>query len=396
MKMRPFVFHVDIDAFFAAVEVMLRPELRGLPVIVGGMPDERGVVCTASYEARRYGVHSGMSLRMAGRKCPHGVFLRGRHPVYRDISRRFMDCLRRFSPRVEPVSVDEAYVDLGGMDYLNPSVSDLARRIKEEVERTIDLKVSAGLAFTRMGAKLATEAAKPGGLMVVADEREFVSRMSIEKVPGIGPQTQMILLGLGVRRVSDLERRYPGLWKRTVGVHLLGGRRFPASREPASRSFSRETTFPADISDQRMILSHLSYLLQRLSAHLVREELFAGRIEVKARFNDFSTFTARSALPFPTYSYPDMWKAVLLLWQRLRDRSDRPLRLVGVKVEDISEARDLLPFLDLRGERISAGLRRVRERYGFTAIATGRSMMLQALYPVERDGVVLKTASLTK
>ncbi|HDP95841.1 MAG TPA: DNA polymerase IV [Candidatus Aminicenantes bacterium] len=394
--MQPFVFHVDIDAFFAAVEVMLRPELRGRPVIVGGMPDERGVVCTASYEARRYGVHSGMSLRMAGRKCPHGVFLRGRHAVYRDISQRFMECLRRYSPRVEPVSVDEAYVDLGGMRYLNPSAADLAGQLKTEVERSIGLKVSAGLGFTRMGAKLATEAAKPGGLMVVLDEREFVSRMSIERVPGIGPQTEMILMGLGVRRVCDLERRYPDLWKRTVGVHLLGGKRFPAARVPASRSFSRETTFPQDIRDAGLLLSHLSYLVQRLSVHLVREEVFAGRIEVKARFDDFSTFTARSALPFPTYSYPDMWKTVLLLWQRLQTRRDRSLRLVGVKVEDISEARDLLPFLDLRGEQLSAGLRRVRDRYGFSAIATGRSMMLQALYPVEREGVILKTASLAK
>ncbi|MDY0297652.1 MAG: DNA polymerase IV [Acidobacteriota bacterium] len=394
--MQPFVFHVDIDAFFAAVEVMLRPELRGKPVIVGGMPDERGVVCTASYEARRYGVHSGMSLRMAARKCPHGVFLRGRHAVYREISQRFMTCLRRFSPRVEPVSVDEAYVDLGGMRYINPSVIDLAAELKSEVERTIELKVSAGLAFTRMGAKLATEMAKPGGLMVVMNEREFVARMSIERVPGIGPQTQMILLGLGVRRICELEKRYPALWKRAIGVHLLGGKRFPAPHAPASRSFSRETTFPRDIRDPDMLLSHLSYLVQRLSAHLVREELFAGRIEVKARFDDFSTFTARSALPFPTFSYPDMWKTVLMLWQRLQRRRDRPMRLVGVKVEEISEARDLLPFLDLRGEQLSAALRCVRERYGFSAIATGRSMLLQALYPAEREGLVLKTASLTK
>lgn len=394
--MQPFVLHVDIDAFFAAVEVMLRPELSGKPVIVGGMPDERGVVCTASYEARRYGVHSGMSLRMAGRKCPQGVFLRGRHSVYREISHRFFDCLRRHSPRVEPVSVDEAYVDMGGMGYVNPSVLDLAHHVKEDVERTIGLKVSAGLAFSRMGAKLATEAAKPGGLLVVADEGEFVSRMAIHKVPGIGPQTQMILMGMGVRRVRDLECRYPALWKRTVGVHLLGGSRFPTRREPASRSFSRETTFPEDIRDSRMILSHLSYLAQRLSVHLVREGLFAGRIEIKVRFSDFSTFTARSLLPFPTYSYPDMWKTSILLLQQLRERRDRPLRLVGVKVEDITRARDLLSFVDLRGEKLSSGLRQVRERYGFASISTGRSMMLQSLYPVEREGIVLKTASLTR
>lgn len=177
----PFVLHIDIDAFFASVEVMLNPALKGKPVIIGGLPTERGVVSTASYEARKYGVHSGMALQTAGQKCPHGVFLRGRYHVYSQVSQRFMDILRRFSPQVDVASIDEAYMDLSGSRYLYPSTYDMAQTIKETVEREIGIRVSMGLGFSRMGAKLATAVAKPGGIFYLMDEVEFVTHLSLEK-----------------------------------------------------------------------------------------------------------------------------------------------------------------------------------------------------------------------
>lgn len=392
----PFVFHIDIDAFFAAVEVMLNPSLKGKPVIVGGRHDDRGVVCTASYEARRYGIHSGMALRTAGKKCPHGIFLRGRYHVYSRISEGFFRCLRQFSPRVETVSVDEAYIDLSGMRHLSPSVYHLAQRIKETVEQTIGLKVSAGLGFSKLGAKMATEAAKPGGLFCVCNERDFLSQLSLEKIPGIGPHTLLILQGLGIRRVRELECRYPSIWKRVIAPHIYTNSTYPVRKEPATRSFSRETTFPEDIANRDLIMAHLSYLLDRLSVYLVEHRLFAGRIEVKVRFSDFSTFTKRSALDFPTYSYHQLWKTALRLLGTLLKKKKRALRLVGVKVEDITGERDLLPFVSIKGEKLSAGVQAVKHKYGFTAISTARALMLERLYPVEREGVVLKTASLTK
>ncbi len=392
----PFVFHIDIDAFFAAVEVMLNPSLKGKPVIVGGLPDERGVVCTASYESRKYGVHSGMALRTAGKRCPHGTFLRGRYHIYSRISQRLFHCLRQFSPRVEAVSVDEAYMDLSGMHHLSPSVYHLAQKIKDTVERTIGLKVSAGLGFSKLGAKLATEAAKPGGIFYIGHEREFLSQLSLEKIPGIGPHTLLILQGLGIRRVRELERKYPAIWKRVIAPHLYSTSAYPARKEPASKSFSRETTFPEDIGNRDLVMAHLSYLLDRLSVYLVEHRLFAGRIEVKVRFSDFSTFTRRSALAFPTYSYHQMWKTALRLLDTLLKKKKRPLRLVGVKVEDIAGERDLLPFVSIRGEKLSAGIRAVKQKYGFTSISTARALMLERLYPTEREGIVLKTASLTK
>lgn len=392
----PFVLHIDIDAFFAAVEVMLNPQLKGKPVIVGGMPDERGVVSTASYEARKYGVHSGMALRTAGQKCPHGIFVRGRYHVYSRISEKFMDCLRRFSPRVEPVSIDEAYIDLSGTRYLQPSVYTLAEKIKHAVERETGLKVSAGLGFSRLGAKLATEAAKPGGLFFLGDEKSFISNLSLEKIPGIGSHTLLILHAMGIKRVSELEKSYPSIWKRTIAPHFYSQSRYPAQREPKTKSFSRETTFPEDLTDRDMIGSHLAYLVDRLSVYLIEHKYFAGRIEVKVRFSDFSTYTMRRALEYPTYSYSNLWNTGLLLLDQLLKKKKLPLRLVGVKVEDIAATRDLLPFISIKSEQLSRGITDVKKRFGFSSIFTARELMLEKIYPVERDAIVLKTASLTK
>jgi DNA polymerase-4 len=391
----PSVLHLDIDAFFAAVEETLDPSLKGKPLIVGGLAHERGVVCTASYAARRFGVHSGMALRTAAKKCPQAVFRRGRYHLYSRISRQFFACLRRFSPRVEEVSVDEAYLDVGGSRYLCASVFDLAVRIKAAAERETGLKISAGLGFSRLGAKLACEAAKPGGLLWLHDEEEFISHLTLDKIPGVGPQTYFVMQGLGVRRVHELKQKYTTLWRKIFAGHQSGGLE-RGRPEPLNRSFSRETTFPEDIRAAGMLYSHLAYLLDRLAVQLLREKLFAGRIEVKVRFSDFSTFCRRTALTFPTFSYFHLWQSAQPMLQALLAKKDLPLRLVGVKVEDLQKSRDILPFFSLRDEQLTAGIGSVKERFGFSALSTARSLLLQDLYPLEREGIVLKTASLTK
>ena len=391
----PQVLHLDIDAFFAAVEELLDPSLRGKPLVVGGLAHERGVVCTASYAARRFGVHSGMALRTAAKKCPQAVFRRGRYHLYSRISRQFFACLRRFSPRVEEVSVDEAYLDVGGGRYLSSSVYDWAARIKAAAEAETGLKISAGLGYSRLGAKLACEAAKPGGLFWLHDEEEWISHLTLDKIPGVGPQTHFILQGLGVRRVHELKDRYISLWKKIFAGHQRGGLE-RGRPEPANRSFSRETTFPEDIRDEGLLHSHLAYLLDRLAMQLLRERLFAGRVEVKVRFSDFSTFCQRVALSFPTYSYFQLWQSALPLLQALLAKRDLSLRLVGAKVEDLQAGRDILPFFSLRDEQMTAAIHGVKERFGASALRSARSMLLEELYPVEREGMVLKTASLTK
>ena len=223
----------------------------------------------------------------------------------------------------------------------------------------------------------------------------MISHLTLDKIPGVGPQTYFVLQGLGVRRVHELKQKYISLWKKIFAGHQHGGLE-RGRPEPASRSFSRETTFPDDIRDAGMLYSHLAYLLDRLAVQLLREKLFAGRIEVKVRFSDFSTFCRRSALTFPTFSYFHLWQSAQPLLQALLAKKDLPLRLVGVKVEDLQTGRDILPFFSLRDEKMTAGISAVKNRFGFSALSTARAMLLQDLYPVEREGIVLKTASLTK
>lgn len=393
----PTILHIDIDAFFAAAEVLVNPSLKNKPVIVGGDPDVRGVVSTASYEARKYGVHSGMSLSEAKRKCPDGIFLRGNFHLYERISRQFFDCLREFSPDIEVTSIDEGYIGLKGMSYIYSSVYDAAKAIKKRVERRTGISVSIGLGFSRLGAKLATEVAKPGGIFYISDEKEFVSNLSLNKIPGIGQHTLLILNGMGIYRVKDLEKKYHSIWKRTVGYPLnFISKQYPGLRSPNSKSFSRETTFPHDILDIKLLKSHLAYLTGRLSLTLTDKKLYTGRIEVKVRFNDFSTFTKRISLPYPTYAYHDMWQAVSFLSEKLFKKKTRPLRLVGVKVEDMTRARGLLPFISLKDEKVSSGIFKIKSKYGTSSILTGQEMLLDKIYKKRKEGFVLKTASLTK
>jgi DNA polymerase-4 len=363
---------------------------------VGGLPDERGVVCTASYEARKYGVHSGMALRTAAKKCPHGIFLRGRYHIYNQVSEQFFLCLSRFSPLVEHTSIDEAYVDLSGSKYLSSSVYRLGEQIKLAVERETGLHVSAGLGVSKLGAKMATEAAKPGHFFIIYNERDFIENLSLEKIPGIGPAALLILQGLGITKVKQLETAYPSIWKRTIAPHFYHAAGYPLGKEPKTKSFSRETTFPEDISDREAIAAHLAYLVGRLAIHLSDSKLFTGRLEVKVRFSDFSTFSRRLALDFPTYSYTSLWQTAFKLLNELLTRKRLPLRLVGVKVEDIISRRDLLPFVSFKGEKLISGINDIKKRFGFSSIVTARELLLKEIYPVEREGVVLKTASLTK
>jgi DNA polymerase-4 len=205
MKRRCIV-HIDIDAFFAAVEELLDPSLKGKPVIVGGLPHERGVASTASYEARKFGVHSGMPLRKAYELCPNGVFVRGNYQIYSSFSKKFFDVLSRYTPDVEEASLDEAYVELTRCRPLYSSFSHTVREMKQQVEKELGLTVSVGMGPSKLLAKLATNKAKPGGLVEVepGDEEKFLKDLGIESLPGIGPKAQVILRMLNIHKIGDL------------------------------------------------------------------------------------------------------------------------------------------------------------------------------------------------
>jgi len=405
---RRFIVHIDIDAFFAAVEVLLNPALKGKPVIVGGLPHERGVASTCSYEARRYGVHSGMSLQNAFRLCPHAIFIRGNYQVYQAFSEKFFHILHAYTPDVEEASLDEAYLDLTRCRRLYTSFSRTARAIKERVERETGLKVSVGVGPNKILAKLATKRAKPAGFFEIEPgrEEEFLRDLGIETLPGIGPKSQVILRMLNIHKIRDLW----GLPRSTLhSLFGLGGEEiFLQSRGIDSRpivtssipkSISRETTFLEDLWERRLLLAHLAYLCDRLTLALRQGHYYAHIIEVKARYSDFKTEARRRLLLTPRQEMSDIYKIAEELFLQLFSRSRLSLRLVGVKASDLVRARPLSlfePYSD-REERLGAAVDQVREKYGFGAVLTVREKMLEAIYEFEKKrGFVLKTASLTK
>ena len=405
---RRFLVHIDIDAFFAAVEVLLNPSLKGKPVIVGGLPHERGVASTCSYEARKYGVHSGMNLRNAYKLCPQGIFVRGSYQVYQAFSDKFFSILHEYTPDVEDASLDEAYLDLTRCRHLYPSFSRTARQIKERVERETGLKVSVGVGPNKILAKLATKRAKPAGFFEIEPgrEEEFLRDLGIESLPGIGPKSQVILRMLNIQKIGDLW----GLPRTTLhSIFGLGGDDIylqsrgidsrPVVTSAIPKSVSRETTFLEDLWDRRLLLAHLAYLCDRLTLALRQGHYYAHIIEVKARYSDFKTEGRRRLLITPRQEMGDIYRIVEELFLELYSGSRLSLRLVGVKASDLVRSRSLSlfePYSD-RQERLGAAVDQVREKYGFGSVLTMREKMLEAIYQFEKKrGFVLKTASLTR
>jgi len=405
---RRFLVHIDIDAFFAAVEVLLNPSLKGKPVIVGGLPHERGVASTCSYEARKYGVHSGMNLRNAYKLCPQGIFVRGNYQVYQAFSDKFFSILHEYTPDVEDASLDEAYLDLTRCRPLYPSFSRTARQIKERVERETGLKVSVGVGPNKIMAKLATKRAKPAGFFEIEPgrEEEFLRDLGIESLPGIGPKSQVILRMLNIQKIGDLW----GLSRPTLhSIFGLGGDDIylqsrgidsrPVVTSAIPKSVSRETTFLEDLWDRRLLLAHLAYLCDRLTLALRQGHYYAHIIEVKARYSDFKTEGRRRLLITPRQEMGDIYKIAEELFLELYSGSRLSLRLVGVKASDLVRARPLSLFESYsdRQERLGAAVDQVREKYGFGSVLTMREKMLEAIYQFEKKrGFVLKTASLTR
>ncbi len=403
-----FIVHVDIDAFFASVEVLLNPALKGKPVIVGGLPHERGVASTCSYEARKFGVHSGMALRNAYKLCPQGVFVRGNYQVYESFSDRVFRILHEYTPDVEEASIDEAYLDLTRCRRLYPSFSRAAREMKARVERETGLTVSVGAAPNKILAKLATKRAKPAGYFEVEPgrEEEFLRDLPIDALPGIGPKSQVILRMLNIQKFGDLW----GLPRTTLhSIFGLGGEDIylqsrgidsrPLAVEGGPKSVSRETTFMEDLWDERLLLAHLAYLCDRLTLALRQGCYYAHVVEVKARYADFKTEVRRRLMITPRQDMGDIFRIAEELFLPLLRGSRLALRLVGVKASDLVRSRPLSlfePYSD-KSERLGEAVDRVRDKYGFGAVLTIREKMLDAVYPADRNrGFVLKTASLTK
>ncbi len=361
MRAAPTILHVDLDAFFAAVEQRDKPSLRGRPVVVGGVGG-RGVVATASYEARAFGVRSAMSTREARARCPHAAYLTGRFDVYRDTSRRVMALLRTLSPLVEPLSLDEAFVDLAAAqvpDHSVAGVTAVARRLKDGVrEVTGGLRGSVGVASSKLVAKIASDLDKPDGLVVVAPgtERELLRPMGVGVIPGVGPATAERLRRVGVHTVAELERVSADELVRILGqAHGTSLHRMaradddrPVVPERETKSVSVEDTYDTDLVDRRL----LEGLVERQAAQVterLRKARMSGRtVTVKVRMHDFTTSTRSSTLPAPT----DSTRVVSRLARALLAEVDTSggVRLLGVGVSGLADwiQEDLFEEYDVR------------------------------------------------
>jgi len=402
------IMHIDLDAFFVSVEQALNPELRGKPVVVGGRPDRRGVVASASYEARKFGLHAGMPLSTAIRLCPQAIFIEGSFPKYREASQKFMAILANFSPFLEPVSLDEAYLDVTGFESIHSSIHQMAVKIKQRIKDELGLCASAGIASSKVVAKVAAELSKPDGLLEVASgkERSFLAPLPVAKLPGVGKKTEQILKGLGINTIGELSVMPLSALKSHFGASGELLQRYASGIddrkvEPPSpaKSISRETTFGKDTRDRSLLKATLRYLGERVGAELREQGKQVRCITLKLRYADFTTITRRHTLSQTTDTDQIIFDTGAMLLKKALSQERQPMRLIGIGVSNLVEGGRQLDMLDAsarRLEQLNKAIDRIRNKYGFSAIQTGRTLLLKDIFPETEGGYKLQTPSLSR
>jgi DNA polymerase-4 len=382
------ILHVDLDAFFVEVCRQRHPELRDVELlVVGGRRDQRGVVQSASYGARRYGIHAGMPIGQAVRLCPQATFFQGAFPDYRDASRAVHVVLERFSPTVVMASLDEAYLDFAGTERLYPvSLLPVAEQLRDEVRRDTGLDCSIGLGPNRMIAKLASDAAKPRGLMEVRAgwEEGFLAGLALKAMPGVGPKTAARWVELGLVDVWQVQQMDEAALERLIGpearalkrrVHGYGGTTLRGGRLP--RSVSRETTLSRDLRDPATLEATLSLLTARVAGQLRDEHLVARTVTLKLRHDDFRTVTRRHTLELATDLDAELYEAARALFREAFEdvrRRNRGVRLIGIAATNLGVAAEADLFEPPERQRLkdlSAAVDKVRGKYGFGAVTPG-------------------------
>ncbi|MDL2316635.1 DNA polymerase IV [Desulfovibrio sp. OttesenSCG-928-A18] len=381
---RRWILHLDMDAFFAAVEQLDNPELVGKAVIIGGA--ERGVVSTASYEARRYGVRSAMPMFEARRRCPHAVFLRGRMSRYAEKSREFMRVLERFSPLVEKASVDEAYLDASGLERVFGSPRDMAQSLQKAVLEDTGLSCSIGLAPVKFLAKIASDMHKPGGLTILEHEEvpAFLERLPVAKIPGVGPSMLRHLDLLSVRMASDV-RCYPReFWSGRMGkagelLYARAGGEDPRPVDPVSdpKSESAENTFSKNTEDREELSVWLLRQSERVGKSLRKQGLAGRTVTLKLKYADFTQKTRSRTLKEATNLTREIYESALALLDA--EKLEAPLRLIGVGLSNFGPVERRLSLLpDPREEErrklavLDSILDQVQDRFGRDAVVRGK------------------------
>ena len=376
--------HVDLDAFYASVEQLRRPELRGKPVIVGGsgVVGERGVVAAASYEARPFGVRSAMPLTRARRLCPNAIFIPCDFPAYREASKSVFAILDHYSPVIEPIALDEAYLDLTGEEALMGQPDAVAHRLRDEVKARCGLDLSIGVASCKLVAKVASELRKPRGLVVVnpGTEASFLAPLPLGKLPGCGPATVARLERFGARTVGDLAAlpdpllgELFGQYGRLLGAHARGIDASPVMPPGDPKSISREVTFDRDQRDPARVRETALGLLQDVGQSLRAHGMSARTVVLKIRYQPFDTQSRQATLPYPTDRDDQLAQALRQLLETQLDPS-RPIRLIGAGVSNLEAGATQLNLLETRSSRLALldeQLDELRGRYGDHVIARG-------------------------
>jgi len=374
------ILHVDMDAFFAAVEQRDHPEYRGKPVIVGSDPKGgkgRGIVATCSYEARRFGVHSAQPISQAWRLCPQGIYVRGDMAKYVRVSGRLIGLFLEFSDLVEQVSIDEAFVDATGSRELYGAGVEIARRIKARIREVLQLTASVGVAANKFVAKVASDLKKPDGLVVVepGTEREFLAPLEIRRLWGVGPKTEAFLRNMSIRRIgqlAELAQNEVGEWLGKNGEQLWllarGVDERPVSPEEGYKSIGHETTFEKDTADARTLHDTLLELAERVAQRLRSNHARARTVTVKLRRADFSTFTRRTTLESAVDTAEKLFPPALRLMHSLFREGDL-IRLIGIYGSNLHlgtapEQLSLFDQSDDRERRLATAMDEVVRRYG--------------------------------
>ncbi len=389
--MQRLVCHVDMDAFFVSVEELFDPSLKGKPVVVGGKATERGVVAAASYAARRFGVHSAMPLRVAARLCPKAIFVPGHFERYREYSRKVYDILQTFSPAVEMASIDEAYLDLTGTQRLLGPALLAAHKLHEAIGAQTGLRCSLGLASSRLAAKVSSDQAKPNGVLYIMPgmEAAFLAGLEVKKIPGVGKKTEESLHKLGIKHVGDLAKldeaflasRF-GKWGLALAGKAQGqdaGAWFDTAvgERDGPKSISHEHTFREDVTEYDKIHTALIRLSEMVANRLREHKLYSTTVQLKLRFQDFTTITRATTLDHGTQLDGELATAIIALFQQAWD-GKTPVRLLGVHAGMLSHVEGQMNLLEEdRTHRLREAFRSVdhiRDRFGERSISLGKTI----------------------
>ena len=384
------IFHIDLDAFFVSAEQALNPELKGKPVIVGGDPERRGVVASASYEARPFGIHAGMPSSKARRLCPQAIFIRANFSRYRDASNRFMEILADFSPDIEPLGLDEAYLDVTGCEEPYSSPQKLAQAIKERINKELKLTASVGIGTCKVVAKIASALCKPDGLLEIApgEEQAFLNPLPVAKLPGVGEKTEQLLKEMRITTIGELASLPLYTVTRRLGatgavIHSyargIDDREVEAPGE--AKSISQQLTFARDTLDRNFLEANLHNLCQDVCQELRSQNKRAKCVAIRLRYADFKTITRQVTLQEASDVTQVVFATAQQLLSKTLAKQEKPIRLIGIRISSLVGEEKQLPMFDSRVAKfghLDQAVDKIRKKYGPTAIKTGDDILSES------------------